>query len=230
MVWTKSPVGGVEPGLLTKSEEELVSQNLDLESYEYFSQLCTSTRLAKLEQKRGSFQSCGNLGKGVLRVFRGWLSDRAEADEKHIDTPEECENRVLWADAERCVGLRLKVHKREEAPAPLMLGRDEEPTVSYTLQYEGMSSPYGLEDENIENENTDGLLSELVIRTTQLLLNIEDSLTREVQNSGKATIIVLWTYWSCFCVLEYYAYFYALLVFRHDMSYQWRSSDFCSFE
>ncbi|KAA8564189.1 hypothetical protein MFRU_065g00210 [Monilinia fructicola] len=161
MVWTKSPVGGVEPGLLTKSEEELVSQNLDLESYEYFSQLCTSTRLAKLEQKRGSFQSCGNLGKGVLRVFRGWLSDRAEADEKHIDTPEECENRVLWADAERCVGLRLKVHKREEAPAPLMLGRDEEPTVSYTLQYE-----------------------ELVIRTTQLLLNIEDSLTREVQNSG----------------------------------------------
>ncbi|KAB8292565.1 hypothetical protein EYC80_008272 [Monilinia laxa] len=161
MVWKKSPAGGARPDLLSKSQEELVSQDIDLESYEYFSQLCTNTRLAKVEQKGGSFKSCGNLGEGVLRVFRGWLSDRAEANERHVDTPEERENRLLWAGAEKNVGLRLKVLKQEEAPEPIMLGRDEEPPVFYKLQYE-----------------------ELVIRTTQLLLSIEDSLTREVQNSG----------------------------------------------
>ncbi|RAL58970.1 hypothetical protein DID88_009261 [Monilinia fructigena] len=137
MVWTKSlVVEGARPDPLPKSEK-LVSQDINLES------------------------AAGILGREFLRVFRGWLSDRADANERHIDTPEEGENRLLWADAEKHVGLRFKVLKREEAPEPVMIGRDEEPTVFYKLQYE-----------------------ELVIRTTQLLLNIEDSLTREVQNSG----------------------------------------------
>ncbi|QSZ31839.1 hypothetical protein DSL72_001408 [Monilinia vaccinii-corymbosi] len=163
VVWTQSPAGRIRPGLLPKSEEEFVSQNIDLESYEFFSQLCTTTNLVKVGSKRGLFQSCVNLGEGVLRVFRGWLSDRAEANERHIDTPEERENRLLWADAEKHVGLKLKVLKREEEAAPIFLGRDEEAPIYYKLQYE-----------------------ELVIRTTQLLLNIEDSMAREAEHSGMA--------------------------------------------
>ncbi|KAJ8062071.1 hypothetical protein OCU04_009850 [Sclerotinia nivalis] len=171
MVWTRNPAGGARPGLLPKSEEELVSHNVDLESHELFSQLCTITNIVKVGPKRGLFLSCVNLGEGVIRVFRDWLSDRVDADERHIDTPEECEKRLLWVDTGKHIGLRLKVLKREEAPAPILLRRDEEAPAFYKLQYE-----------------------ELVIRTTQLLLNVEESMTREVENSGKAIVIGSWDY------------------------------------
>lgn len=140
MVWTRNPAGGARRGLLPKSEEDLVSHNIDLDSDELFSQLCTITNIVKVGPKRGLFLSCVNLGEGVIRVFRDWLSDRAEANEKRIDTPDECDKRLLWADTEKNIGLRLKVLEREEAPAAILLRHDEEPPVYYKLQYEGMSS------------------------------------------------------------------------------------------
>lgn len=187
MVWTRNAAGGVRPGLSPKSEEELVSHNLDLESHELFSQLCTITNIVKVGPKRGLFLSCVNLGEGVIRVFRDWLSDRADANERHIDTPEEREKRLLWADTEKHVGLRLKVLEREEFPAPILFRHDEEATVFYKLQYEGM-----LKFCESNGNGTNPISSELVIRTTQLLLNVEESLTREVEHSGKAIVIGSW--------------------------------------
>ncbi|KAM3065506.1 hypothetical protein ACMFMG_011608 [Clarireedia jacksonii] len=171
MVWKRSPTGGAVPGVLAKSEEELVSQDIELESHELFSQLCTITNLVKVGPNRGLFLSCVNIGDGLTRVWRNWLSDRASANEKRIETEEEFENRLLWADADKHVGLRLRVSRDADAHAPLLLGQDEDVSVSYKLEYE-----------------------ELVIRSTQLLLKVEESLTREVENLGKAIVIGSWDY------------------------------------
>lgn len=58
--------------------------------------------------------------------------------------------------------------EREE-DTPVLVRKDEDPAVSYSLQYE-----------------------ELVINTTQLLLLVEQSIDQEVQNSGKAVVIGSW--------------------------------------
>ncbi|KAF7890152.1 hypothetical protein EAF00_008468 [Botryotinia globosa] len=163
--------GSARSTLLPEPKDGLVSQMVDLESHELFSQLCTITNIVKVGPKRGLFLSCVNIGEGVIRVFRDWLSDRDEANKRHIDSPEERENRLLWTDAEKHVGLKFKVSKWEEAPAPILLHRDEEAPVFYKLQYE-----------------------ELVLRTTQLLLHVEESLTREVGHSSKAIVIGSWDY------------------------------------
>ncbi|KAF7945025.1 hypothetical protein EAE96_009808 [Botrytis aclada] len=163
--------GSARPTFLPESEDGLVSQIVELESHELFSQLCTITNIVKVGPKRGLFLSCVNIGEGVIRVFRDWLSDRAEANERHIDSPEECEKRLLWTDTEKHVGLKFKVSTWEEVPAPILLHRDEEAPVFYKLQYE-----------------------ELVLRTTQLLLHVEESLTREVGHSSKAIVIGSWNY------------------------------------
>lgn len=129
--------GSARPTLLPESEDGLVSQIVELESHELFSQLCTITNIVKVGPKRGLFLSCVNIGEGVIRVFRDWLSDRVEANERHIDSPKECEKQLLWTDTEKHVGLKFKVSKWEEAPAPILLHRDEEAPVFYKLQYEG---------------------------------------------------------------------------------------------
>ncbi|KAM0124338.1 hypothetical protein ACHAP3_010417 [Botrytis cinerea] len=163
--------GSTRPTHLPESEDRLVSQIIDLESHELFSQLCTITNIVKVGPKRGLLLSCVNVGEGVIRVFRDWMSDRVEANERHIDNPEECNKRLLWSDTEKHVGLKFKVSKWEEAPAPILLPRDEEAPVFYKLQCE-----------------------ELVLRTTQLLLHTEESLTREVEHSSKAIVIGSWDY------------------------------------
>lgn len=151
-VWTRHPAGGARTVLVPQSEEELVSHDIDLESHEFFSQLCTITNIVKVGPKRGLFLSCVNIGEGVIRVFRAWLLKRAEASERHIDTPEERENCILWADTEKHIGLRVKVLKREEETAPVLLSRDEEAPVYYKLQFEGMSIRGSLD------KNTDDML------------------------------------------------------------------------
>ncbi|TGO60518.1 hypothetical protein BOTNAR_0144g00110 [Botryotinia narcissicola] len=156
--------GSARSTLLPEPEDGLVSQIVDLESHELFSQLCTITNIVKVGPKRGLFLSCVNIGEGVIR-------DRDEANKRHIDSPEERENRLLWTDTEKHVGLKFKVSKWEEAPAPILLHRDEEAPVFYKLQYE-----------------------ELVLRTTRLLLHVEEYLKREVGHSSKAIVIGSWDY------------------------------------
>jgi len=139
-----------------------VCQDIHLESHELFSQLCTIANLVKVGPKRGLFLSCVNVGEGILRVWRDWLAQRAKEGQ-------EKESEVLWADSKKTVGLRLRVVERETAPPHPPLRTGEDPPVSYTLQYE-----------------------ELVIKTTQLLLMVEQSIDQEVNHSGKAIVIGSW--------------------------------------
>ncbi|KAG0649472.1 hypothetical protein D0Z07_4294 [Hyphodiscus hymeniophilus] len=170
------PVGGWAPGPSNspiEREAEFVCQNIHLESHELFSQLVVITNLVKVGPKRGLYKSLVRIGEGIIRIFRPWLSERASAFELKgcsIQTEDkERENRLQWADTSKHVGVRIKVAERLDINAPALVRRDEDPPVSYTLQYE-----------------------ELVIRTTQLLLMVEQSLDQEVRNSGKAIVIGAW--------------------------------------
>ncbi|KAL2061502.1 hypothetical protein VTL71DRAFT_6879 [Oculimacula yallundae] len=165
------PAGGLFsiPNGLVDDHEKFVCQNIHLDSLELFSQLQTITSLVKVGPKRGLFLSSVNIGDSVLRIWREWLGVRAKV-EKGLELGDEGESgagakssgeRLLWADNHKVVGLKLRVIEREE-DAPVLVRKDEDPPVSYTLQYE-----------------------ELVIKTSQLLLLVEESIDQEVNHSGQ---------------------------------------------
>jgi hypothetical protein len=108
----------------------VASQDVNLESHELFSQLCTRANLVKGSPRRELFHSCVSVGEGILRVWRDWLAEQATCDDGG-------DRDILWADSKQTVGLRVKVVEREAVPVgpPFRVG--EERDVSYTLFYEG---------------------------------------------------------------------------------------------
>ncbi|RDW90979.1 hypothetical protein BP5796_02144 [Coleophoma crateriformis] len=144
--WLAGPLNA----LVEDHKGEYVCQNINLESYELFSQLCTITSLAKVGSRPGLLSSCVNIGDSVLRIWRDWLSERATAllenDMLPIESQAQAEDadyskRLLWADNDKNVGLRLRVSERRDPEAPILLSRDEDAPISYALEYEGNFYP-----------------------------------------------------------------------------------------
>jgi hypothetical protein len=144
------PAGGWLDGpanTFAEKQTHYVSQNIHLESHELFSQLCTITNLVKEGPKRGLFLSCVNIGEGITRVWRNWLADRCASLKKRnrlgsgpntkAEEDEEYKHRLLWADTANHVGMRVRVNEKEGEHAPILWNRDEDPAISYTLEYEG---------------------------------------------------------------------------------------------
>jgi len=164
-VWRPHPAGGWFPARFNDFDplnEEYVTQNIDLESHELFSQLQSVVNVVKVGPRRGTFLSSVTIGEGLTRVWRDWLAERVRSEKGD----EEYDKRLLWNSLEEHIGLRLKVIEREDVPAPIIRAMYEDPNVGYTLQYE-----------------------ELVVRSAQLLLMVEKSLEQEVSSSGKAIVI-----------------------------------------
>lgn len=118
--------------------DQFVCQDIHLDTHELFCQLVTVTNLVKLGPKPGVFRSSVSIGEGLTRVWRDWLSERVSCCEK--EDANEREKRQLWSDSGNHVGIRMHVAERPEVPVPVMQRRDEDPAVSYTLQYEGRIS------------------------------------------------------------------------------------------
>ena len=134
--------------------EPFVSHTVNLESHELFSQLMVVTNLVQLGPRRGVFYSFVNIADGVVRVWRAWLAERASSlfypavdedeteqtrtmDEKHTDM----ESRMLWVGNSKNVGIRVRVcEKTWRRNEPILLLHDEDPAVSYGIEYEGESS------------------------------------------------------------------------------------------
>ncbi|KAI0888756.1 uncharacterized protein GGS22DRAFT_184335 [Annulohypoxylon maeteangense] len=158
----------------TKAIEEISTPRLPthqifLDSSELFSQMCTVTNLVKVGPRNGLFTSLANVTDSVVRVWRDWLKRAAENTaagtqqqaNSDIDDPS-----ILWTDSSKTVGLRFKVVEDESVPAPVLFGRDEDPSVSYTLEYQ-----------------------ELLIKANWLLLSYETSEAQQVTHAGKAVVI-----------------------------------------
>ncbi|KAE8447043.1 hypothetical protein EG329_011178 [Mollisiaceae sp. DMI_Dod_QoI] len=167
-VWTPRAAGGWLPATLDQimsHKEGFVCQNVDLESYELFSQLQSVVNVVKPGPKNGYFSSSTKISEGLMRVWRDWLSERsqklASASFSQAESTEEHNKRLLWSSVREDIGLRLRVIERQDLRPPLLRGRDEDPNVGYTLQYE-----------------------ELVVRSSQLLLKLEQALERERNHEG----------------------------------------------
>lgn len=158
------PAGGPAPALPVSNarvdrHSDFVCQNVNLDTYELFSQLCTAVNLVKTGPKRGLFKSSTKISDGTARVWRKWLAEQAANDKPDI----------LWADIYSTIGLKMRVLERSDLPVamPQMRSRnDEDPAVGYTL-----------------------VLEALVVRTTRLLLMLEQSIEDENKRSGKAIVI-----------------------------------------
>ncbi|KAI1386080.1 uncharacterized protein F4822DRAFT_304917 [Hypoxylon trugodes] len=145
------------------------SHDIYLDSDEPFSQLCTITNLVKIGPRRGLFSSIANITDTVIRVKRDWLKSEAakvagmqQRASKSVD-----DTSVLWTnDSTKTVGLRFKVVQDQSVPTPILFGRDEEPSVSYSLEYQ-----------------------ELLIRANWLLLSFETAEAQQVTHAGKAVVI-----------------------------------------
>ncbi|KAF2433483.1 hypothetical protein EJ08DRAFT_668796 [Tothia fuscella] len=165
---------------------EPVRQILSLEGHELFTQLCCVTNLVRIGPRQGIFRSFITVGEGVIRVWKDWLASMAfSASHLVVITKEQAaavakgkepdlacpaietqgDWRVLWSDNKFNVGVRLKVkEKKWQRNAPVLIHADEEVSVSFEIEYQ-----------------------ELVVRTTHLLLMLEQSGLQD-ENSGKAVV------------------------------------------
>lgn len=158
-------IGAAGEELTTK----LPTHQISLDSSELFSQMCTVTNLVKVGPRNGLFTSLSNVTDSVVRVWRDWLKRAAENTaagtqqqaNSDVDDPS-----ILWTDSSKTVGLRFRVIEDESIPAPVLFGRDEDPSVSYTMEYQ-----------------------ELLIKANWLLLSYETSEAQQVTHAGKAIVI-----------------------------------------
>ncbi|CBF70019.1 F-box protein [Aspergillus nidulans FGSC A4] len=144
-----------------------VRRPISIESFEDFSQLCVVVNVVKVLPGTDVLLSAVNVEDGVIRLFRDWLkgqSNRLPDLQPH--TSSESQGEVLWVDQNRNVGLKFRVSDvtKLDSNFPVLVHRDDETFSSYEI-----------------------VIDELHIRTTRLLLTVEQSL-QEQQSYPKAVI------------------------------------------
>ena len=129
--------------------KNLVSHSVNLDSHEHFSQLCVVTHLVQLGPRSGIFYSIVNIADGVVRIFRRWLAENIKSlhpnaplkeDEQPSGQFDQDEiSRTLWVDSYRNTGVLVRIKERKvHRDVPLLSHKDDDPAVSYVLEYEGM--------------------------------------------------------------------------------------------
>ncbi|MCJ1445720.1 MAG: hypothetical protein MMC23_006225 [Stictis urceolatum] len=157
-----------------KEANELVERRVSLDPEESFSQLRVQTNLVKPGPRAGLFENLVSVSDGLVRIWREWLKERAANGQnvasREGDGEDQSEGkamRTLWMDHKTDIGLIVRIkEKKWRRAAPVLLHRDEEPAVTYSMEYE-----------------------ELLVRTTHLLLAVEES-SKQDQNEerGKAMV------------------------------------------
>jgi hypothetical protein len=134
----------------------LVHHTVNLDSEELFSQFCVATNLVKLGPKRGVFNNIVGISDGVVRIWRSWLAERFKGESvarnslnisiqeviEEDDAASSKEARTLWVDDKKNIGLRVRIKQNEwqRREIPILVHRDEDPAVSYAMEYEGAYS------------------------------------------------------------------------------------------
>ena len=152
------PAGDV-PGSRTYSEisaqpstdiNEPVTQTINLDAHELFSQLCVSANLVKLGPRRGVFLSCIDvLRKTTSRIWREWLAENASKDDENpatsrLELTELAKNsdckQIIWIDSNKHFGIRVRVRERKwRRNMPILMRKDEDQAISYSMELEGRS-------------------------------------------------------------------------------------------
>lgn len=138
----------IATGIGEPSERSTVTQIVSLEAHELFMQLRFLVAVVQTGPRRGFFLSVENLIDKTRRIFRNWLAERAAATEDYkkggpgsFRSKPGCEaDQMLWVDHNKIVGLKVRVEERKgRSNLPILLHKDEDQAVSYTLELEGKS-------------------------------------------------------------------------------------------
>lgn len=136
-----------------------VTNLVNLDAHELFSQLCVRTDLVKLGPQEGVFSSIVDLSeKVILRLWREWLDECAEeatADRSFLGLVNAQENRILWLDNRENFGIQVRVFERMwRRPTPVLYhedeDEDEDQAVSFDLQLE---RKFFFTDEELHHES-----------------------------------------------------------------------------
>lgn len=189
-----------------KFRGEAVKQTVSLEAHELFTQLVAQTNLVKIGPYNGLFSAFVDVEEGVLRVWRKWLganastgnttsTDIQKEQTQELGTGNEVvrevveekfdpkDQRILWVSTARNTGIRFNVRERKlRRDAPILIRNDEDMPVSYDIEYDGKNVLYSTHDQLLT------CITELLIRTSHLLLMLEKSMVQEDNSSGKAVV------------------------------------------
>ncbi|KAF9734550.1 hypothetical protein PMIN06_001245 [Paraphaeosphaeria minitans] len=172
-------------------EGDTVKQILSLDGHELFTQLVAQSHLVKIGPRHGLFTYPVEIEEGVIRVWREWLRGMA-AKGQSVETEEQkvevvgtnkgkapatkvsqadryevvSDSRILWVSPKNNTGIRFNVKERKlRRDIPILIRADEDMPVSYEIEYD-----------------------ELLIRTSHLVLMLENSLVLDDNTSGKAVV------------------------------------------
>ncbi|KAI9844447.1 MAG: hypothetical protein M1838_002183 [Thelocarpon superellum] len=175
------PPGGTSTGPSTSVSstsnwlKPCVSHSVSLDADEPFSQLCTAAHLVRDGPRGGIFRSLITVSEGTVRIWRRWLASQAADTAPGLDDSSATNGAteggmssgpILWIDEKQRSGIRVRV--KEDAwrrPQPILIRDGEDLAVSYTVD-----------------------LEELLIRTTHLLIMVEESLQAQHHHSGQAVV------------------------------------------
>ena len=211
----RHPAGDV-PGSRTfgqqqETNDEAVKQTLSLDSHELFTQLCAKTHLVVMGPRKGIFLSSTEVADGIVRVWRDWLAKVAERDSVveaagSSTASEQCcsdDERIMWVNPAKNMGLRVRVRQRKwRRQAPIMMHADEDLPVTYELEFCGKLSPFNIKTSALTP------MVELLVRTSHLMLQLEQSLDQISSATGKAVVFASFRYLPSNSVSENVTFFY----------------------
>lgn len=174
-----------------------VTHVINLDADELFGQFCAYANLVRLGPRRGVFLSTIPIvesKQGWMRVWRYWLVDRARELYNNAEKEEMLLSRrptlacpdvggdstVLWTDDKKNVGLRFSVKCLDPK---LYEGKDDLEDIPLGFQVEITGKPGCFEFHRARAD-----MSEMVVRTTHLMLAVEATMAGKGAPSGKTLI------------------------------------------
>lgn len=140
-----TPVTHAASSTTTEQQFDSVTHNISLDVHELFTQLSVTAALVQVGPRRGVFLSFIDVvDKKTPRVWRGWLAERAMKIRSSVSEGQRNEvdhqsSSMIWADQGKTMGLKVRVkEKKWRGAAPVLIHRDEDPAISYSLELEGM--------------------------------------------------------------------------------------------
>lgn len=151
-------------------------EQVSMDAHELFSQRCVASYMAKMSARRSVIQSLVDVSDGQIRIFRDWLSKQVKEPAAARSTdrihPSE-DSSILWVNnSGNSVGIKFRVRDSgARRDNPILFSSEEEVAVSYNLDIE-----------------------EFIIKTSYLLLKIEQSIVNQHNNAaGNTRAIVFGT-------------------------------------
>ncbi|KAJ5123966.1 uncharacterized protein N7515_007791 [Penicillium bovifimosum] len=157
-------------------DEKAVIREVTLDSHEDFSQLCVVANLVQVRPGTSLLLSASTVEDGVVRLWRDWLYRHCRRSKKSADGAMEegsegfSSDDILWVDMAKTVGLKLRVREKTWNPSfPVLVHQDDLDENSW-VGYEVV-------------------LEELHIRSTRLLLVVEQSKEDQQRHQTNAIVI-----------------------------------------